>query len=61
MGKSKFTPKFVLFRPTYVGWANGLREAINDAKKLNVPLAVRTRDQANRIRQMHTRVKVIVI
>lgn len=59
--KEKNKVKYVLFEPNLVGWAEGLDGAIRDAKKFNVPLAVKTQFIASQIGLLKSDVKVIVL
>ena len=51
----------VLFQPEAVGWDKGLDGAIRDAKHFGVPLAVKSKVHAARIKLTSHDIKVIVI
>jgi hypothetical protein len=59
--ETKNRPQYVLFDPVAVGWGKGLTKAIENAKNMNVPLAVITQYRRTCVKRAYPDLDVIII
>ena len=59
--ETKNRPQYVLFDPVAVGWDIGLEKAIENAKRMHIPLAVKSQGQAHGVISRFPNVNIIII